>query len=364
MDERAAMTRAVALALRGWGRVAPNPMVGAVLLKDGRVIGEGFHAEHGGPHAELAALSAAADPAGATCVVTLEPCAHHGKTPPCAEALVAKGVRRVVIAGRDPDPVSGDGVARLREAGVAIELGLGAEAAAAANAAFLWSTVRPARPFVAVKVATSLDGFIADRAGRSRWISGGEAREFVHWLRAGFDGIAVGRRTAVRDDPQLTVRGPIAPRVPPARIVFAGRGPLAPSLACLDPDAPGRALVVRAAGTAGPRRAEPGELAASGVTVLETAGLPEALAALRREGVRALLVEGGGRLVGALLDAGLVDRVYQITAPLWLGDGTPAFGQRAGIGLAEAPRWSVTERRALGQDSLVVVDRELCLLAS
>lgn len=359
--EREAMSRAVELALRGWGRVAPNPLVGAVVLREGRILGEGWHADFGGPHAEAAALKRCDDARGATAVVTLEPCNHQGKTPPCAEALLAQGIARVVIAGRDPNPLARGGVERLRAGGLAVEIGVDAEAAAAVNAAYLWSTVREDRPFVAVKVAASLDGFIADVEGRSQWISGAASHEFVHWLRAGYDAIGVGRETALRDDPQLTVRGAVTPRVPPARVVFAGRGPLPVTLRCLDPAAGGPALVVTDPAVLAVRRAA---LGAAGVRLLEATTPQAALRALRQAGVRALLVEGGGTLVGSLLEADLVDRVYRITAPVWLGAGAAAFGVRAGVPLGDAARWVVTERRALGADNLLVVDRALCLPGS
>ena len=358
--ERAAMSRALDLALRGWGRVAPNPIVGAVLLRDGEVIGEGWHAEFGGPHAEVAALAACGDARGATLVVSLEPCRHHGKTAPCVDALIAAGVRRVVAAIRDPDPEAGGGVERLRAAGVEVELGLCAQEAAALNAPFLCSTVRRDRPFVAVKLAHSLDGFIADADGRSQWISGAAPRDWVQWLRAGYDALGVGRRTAVRDDPQLTVRGDVEPRVPPARVIFAGRGEVRGSLRCLAAGVPGRAIVVTDPDVAALRRAALPEHVML-VPVMEVA---PALTVLRREGIRSLLVEGGGRLTTTLLEAGLVDRVYDVTAPVWLGQGTPAFGPRRAIPLGSAPRWETVERRALGLDSLVVTDRDLCSPAS
>jgi diaminohydroxyphosphoribosylaminopyrimidine deaminase/5-amino-6-(5-phosphoribosylamino)uracil reductase len=358
--ERAAMRRALDLALRGWGRVAPNPLVGAVLLRDGAVIAEGWHAEFGGPHAETAALAACDDPRGATLVVSLEPCTHHGKTRPCVDAVIEAGVRRVVVAVRDPDPVARGGVERLLAAGLSVEVGLLGSDAAALNAPFLCSTLRSDRPFVAVKLARSLDGFIADADGRSQWISGAAARDWVQWLRAGYDALGVGRRTAVRDDPQLTVRGEIEPRVPPARVVFAGRGEVRGSLRCLAPDVPGRALVVTHPDVAALRRAA----LPSHVQLVPVADLGAALTVLRREGLRSLLVEGGGRFTTALLDAGLVDRVYDVTAPVWLGQGTPAFGSRRAIPLGAAPRWETVERRTLGPDSLLVTDRDLCLPAS
>lgn len=361
MDERAAMQRALELARRGWGRVAPNPMVGAVLLRDGVPLAEGFHAEFGEAHAEAMALAAAADPAGATCVVTLEPCAHAGKTAPCVDALLAGRVARVVLAVRDPNPAAHGGVERLRAGGVGVTVGLCAPEAAALNAAFLWSHARPERPFVAVKLAASFDGFIADHQGRSRWISGPESREWAHWLRAGYDAVAVGGRTAMADDPQLTVRGPVIPRVPPARVVFAGRAEIGPGLAAFraDEDAPALA-VVPAARAAQLERV----LAPAGVQVLAADRLDDALRELAARGVRSLLVEGGGRLAGALLDHGLVDRVYRVTAPVWLGRGTPAVAAHTARALADAARWTVVERRALGDDSLLVIDRELCLRGS
>lgn len=358
--EREAMRHALALALRGWGRVAPNPMVGAVLLRNGAVIAEGWHAEFGAPHAEVAALQACADARGATCVVTLEPCTHHGKTPPCTEALMAAGVGRVVVAVRDPHPDAAGGLERLRAAGIEVELGLLAREAATLNASFLWAASRPERPFVAVKLAQSLDGFIADADGRSQWISDAAARDWVHWVRAGYDAIAVGRRTAVRDDPQLTVRGEIEPRVPPARIVFAGRGEVRSSLRCLDPAVPGRAILVTHPDVAVLRSAA----LPDDVTILSAVTGADAMAALRAEGIRSILVEGGGALAGSLLEGDLVDRVYAVTAPVWLGQGTTAFGRRRPSPLGTAPRWETVERRALGPDTLVVTDRDLCLPAS
>jgi diaminohydroxyphosphoribosylaminopyrimidine deaminase/5-amino-6-(5-phosphoribosylamino)uracil reductase len=360
VTEQEAMDRALALAATGWGRVAPNPLVGAVLLRHGAVIAEGYHAEFGGAHAEAAALAACGDATGATCVVNLEPCAHQGKTPSCAAALVRAGVRRVVAAIRDPDPVARGGAEVLRAAGVEVEFGLGDRAAAALNAPFLWATARPARPFVALKVATSLDGFLADAEGKSQWISGPEAREYAHWLRAGYDAIAVGHRTAVRDDPQLTVRGPVVPRVPPWRVIFA-REQVEAGLRVFADRLAERTVVLVNPGAAG--RVER-EIGSRGVRVIAAANLAAGLEALRSLGARSLLVEGGGRLHTAFLGAGLADRVYWIHAPVWLGTGVAAFGARDPVTLDGAAAWSVVERRALGRDSLLVVDRELCLPVS
>ncbi len=361
MNEPQAMDRALELARLGWGRVAPNPLVGAVLLRNGRMLAEAHHAEYGGPHAEAAALAAAADARDATCVVTLEPCAHTGKTPPCTDALIAAGVRRVVYAVHDPDARAGAGSARLRAAGVQVEEGLRAKEAAALNAAFLWARTRPDRPFVAVKVATSLDGFLADRDGCSRWISGTEAREWVHWLRAGFDALAVGRKTAVTDDPELTVRGPVVPRVPPRRVVFTRSGAVSATLRLVRTarDVP-TTVFVGVEGVSALRTS----IGGAGVTVAPAADLADALRSLRAMGVESVLVEGGGEVIHSLLAAELADRVYWVQAPLWLGNGRPALGGTVPRLLGDAHRWEVTERRALGADTLLVLDRDLCLRAS
>ncbi len=357
------MGRAIELAWRGWGRVAPNPLVGAVVLRDGRVVGEGWHAEFGGPHAEIMALDAAgAEARGATLVVTLEPCAHRGKTPPCTRAIRAARVARVVCAVRDPDPAAGGGLAALGRGGVDAVTGVRAEEAAAQNAVFLFSRMRGGRPFVALKLATSIDGRIADAGGRSRWISGAEAQAWVHWLRAGFDAIAVGGVTALTDDPELTVRGAVVPRQPPVRIVFDRRAMLnqgvrlvatareTPTWVVASPASPAANVTV---------------LEANGVRVFRPAGLTEGLAEIRDAGITSLLCEGGGALGAKLLAEGLVDRLYWVQSPVWLGgEGVAAFPALPSAPLDAAARWTAVERRALGADTLLVLDRELCLPGS
>lgn len=362
-SERSAMQRALELARRGWGRVAPNPLVGAVVLQGDAVVGEGYHAEYGGPHAEVVALrTAGARARGGTLVVNLEPCRHQGKTPPCTEAIVAAGIARVVAAVRDPDPHAGGGAERLRARGVTVVLGVLADEAAALNAPFLFARRRADRPFVALKLATSIDGRIADRAGSSQWVSGEEARAYVHWLRAGFDAIGVGGTTALRDNPRLTVRGPVTPRRPPVRVVFDRRAMLnetaelvrtareVPTWVMASPDAPAASVA---------------SLERSGVRVSRPASLADALRELRAAGVESLLCEGGGALGAKLLADGLVDRLYWVQAPVWLGEAAvPAFPGVPAAPLAAAPRWIPVERRALGADTLLVLDRELCLPGS
>jgi diaminohydroxyphosphoribosylaminopyrimidine deaminase / 5-amino-6-(5-phosphoribosylamino)uracil reductase len=356
------MRRALELAWRGWGHVSPNPMVGAVLLRGDAVVAEGWHAEFGGPHAEVRALTSAGDKArGATLVVNLEPCAHQGKTPPCTDAIRNAGVRRVVAAVRDPDLDARGGAEVLKRAGIETHIGLLAEEAAGQNAAFLSTRLQTDRPFVALKLATSIDGRIADSGGSSQWISGPEAREHVHWLRAGFDAIAVGGTTALTDNPQLTARGGVIPRRPPVRVVFDRRAMLnlgvslvqtareVPTWVVASPQAPAANVSV---------------LEANGVRVFRPDTMAQGFAQLRLAGIQSLLCEGGGALGAKLLVEGIVDRLYWVQAPVWLGEAAvPAFPGVPAFALPEAPRWTVVERRALGSDTLLVLDRQLCLPA-
>jgi diaminohydroxyphosphoribosylaminopyrimidine deaminase/5-amino-6-(5-phosphoribosylamino)uracil reductase len=356
VDEPEAMNRALELAWRGWGRVQPNPLVGAVVLADGVAAGEGWHAEFGQRHAEPVALEVAGARArGATLVVTLEPCDHQGKQPPCTDAILRAGIRRVVAAMADPNPLAKGGAARLASQGLDVEVGVGREAAAAQNAIFLHRFRTQTRPFVALKLATSLDGRIADSSGHSRWISGERARDYVHWLRAGFDAIGVGGRTTRMDDPSLTVRGSVIPRVPPRRVIFDAGADLDPGLSLVRTAREMNTTVVTAADAAQNRVAR---LVDAGVSVVRAGSLEEALRLLRVDGVGSLLVEGGGRLAGALLGLGVVDRYYWVQSPLWLGErGVPATAGLPSDPIARAERWTVIERRALGEDTLLVLDR-------
>jgi len=351
------MARAVELAWRGWGRVHPNPLVGAVVLdRDGAVAGEGWHAEFGGPHAERAALDAAGERArGGTLVVSLEPCAHSGKQPPCTDAILSAGVARVVFALTDPNPEAAGGAERLRAAGLSVEVGVLADEAAAQSAAFLHRHRMPERPWVALKLATSLDGRIADRYGRSRWISGESARDFVHWLRAGMEAIGVGGATARADNPSLTVRGAVTPRVAPLRVVFDRAGNLPGTMELLRTARERPTCVVAGPLLASDRAAA---LEGAGVRLVRAGSLREGLAALRKLEVGSIVVEGGGQLAGALLADGLVDRFYWIQSPVWLGEGgVPGVAGLPGMEIATAERWSVVERRALGADTLLVTER-------
>ncbi|MDB4952033.1 MAG: riboflavin biosynthesis protein RibD [Gemmatimonadetes bacterium] len=361
-EDREWMRRALALAQRGWGRVAPNPLVGAVIVRDGALAGQGWHTEHGRPHAEVEALGDAGEAArGATAYVTLEPCSHFGKTPPCTQALIAAGVARVVFAASDPNPKAAGGAEILRSAGIEVLGGVEAEAARDQNFAFFHglSAAGDERPFVALKLALTLDARVADRDGRSVWITGEEAREEVHRLRAGFDAVAVGIGTALADDPLLTVRGSTEPRTPPTRIVFdrALRLPATSKMAATASASP--VVIVAEAGASAERRRT---LEGIGVRVVETergGGIDSALRALRREGIRSVLVEGGAGIASALLGAGVVDRLYIFYAPLLLGPaGLPAFGGIGSPPIADAKRWRRLDTRAFGADTLITLARD------
>jgi diaminohydroxyphosphoribosylaminopyrimidine deaminase/5-amino-6-(5-phosphoribosylamino)uracil reductase len=349
-DDRRWMRRALALARRGWGRTAPNPLVGAVLVREGRMVGVGWHAEFGGPHAEAMALAAAGEQArGATAYVTLEPCAHTGKTPPCADALLRAGVSRVVVAVADPNPIAAGGGTKLKAAGVAVEFGVESDAAEWLNAPFLLAARGATRPFVTLKLALSVEGGIAPASRSPQWLTGALARREVHRMRAQADAVAVGIGTALADDPALTVRDVAPPRVPPVRVVFdrQARLPLAGALVRTARETP--VWVVAAPQAPAERVAV---LEQAGVTVLRADGLPTALEALRERGVRHLLVEGGAGIAEALLSGGLVDRVAIFQSSVRLGAGAvPAFGR---LGSTLPDGWRRCVNRRLGADVLTV----------
>jgi diaminohydroxyphosphoribosylaminopyrimidine deaminase/5-amino-6-(5-phosphoribosylamino)uracil reductase len=348
--DRAFMRRALVLARRGWGWTAPNPMVGAVVVRGDAIVGEGWHARYGGPHAEVAALQAAGDQArDATMYVTLEPCAHTGKTPPCTDALIRAGVRRVICAMHDPHPVAQGGGALLERAGIEVVFGLEHDEAFELNAP-IFHALTSTRSWITLKVATSIDGAIADASGRSRWLTGERTRRYVHRLRAGHDAVAVGIGTALADDPELTVRSGRRPRVAPARIVFDRRARLPSDSKLVRTAREVRTILV----TERASSAEARKLADAGVQLLEGT-LPEALTALRDIDIRSVLVEGGAELAGALLNARAVDRMIIFQAPVVLGQGArSAFAHVSPQALPDAPRWRVIGRRAFGPDLMTV----------
>ena len=350
-QDLAFMRRALGLAERGWGHVAPNPMVGAVVVKDGVVVGEGYHAEYGGPHAEVFALKEAGERArGATLYVTLEPCAHTGKTPPCTEAIRAAGVARVVAAVVDPNPTARGGAKKLRKAGVQVALGaLEAEARELNHIYFHGAEFY--RPFVTLKLAVSREGAIADGSRTPRWLTGDEARREVHRLRAGHDAIAVGLGTAIADDPRLTVREVPAPRKPPARVVFSrgGKLPAGSQLVATARDVPVILIAVRI----DPEHRS--ALTAAGVSVLEVRDLNDGLLELASRGIRSVLLEGGARIAGAALRAGSVDRIVMFQTEAELGpDGLQAFAFTPADLVAPGPKWKILRQEKLGADVMTI----------
>ena len=356
------MMRAIELAQRGRGRVSPNPLVGAVVVRDGEPIGEGFHAELGGLHAEVAALqdcgSRGEDPAGATMYVTLEPCAHHGRRPPCTEAIVAAGLGRVVIGSDDPsEKASGRGPGALRDEGIEVAFAEGADASAARllNQAFR-KHARTGRPLVTFKCAMTLDGRVAGADGDSKWISGERSRALVHRWRGETDAIAVGIGTALADDPLLTARTDDDPRQP-RRVIFdsSARLPLDSALVGSIADAP---LTVVASPAAPPKRLD--ALRAAGAEAIVVDGSPAervgaALAELGRREVTSLMLEGGPRLAGAFLAAGEVDRLRLFVAPLVLGAGRTAIEGADASGIADTERELSVEWERVGEDMLARV---------
>jgi diaminohydroxyphosphoribosylaminopyrimidine deaminase/5-amino-6-(5-phosphoribosylamino)uracil reductase len=311
------MRRALALAQQGWGQTAPNPMVGAVVVRDGAVVGEGFHVRYGEAHAEALALKAAGERArGATMYVTLEPCNHFGKQPPCTEAILEARIKRVVIAAADPTALAGGGARHLADYGVEIKFGVEEAAALELNAPFFFAARESRRPWVTLKLALSRNGGMNDPSGERRWISNEQSRAEVQRLRANVDAIAVGIGTVRADDPQLTARGPIRPRVAPMRVIFDRNAetPLDSRLVKTARDIPTVVFAHR------PPVTRLAALHNAGVDVFEAEDLPQALDALRGFDIEHLLVEGGPRLAGEFLRQKLVDRLIIFQSPIELDD--------------------------------------------
>jgi diaminohydroxyphosphoribosylaminopyrimidine deaminase/5-amino-6-(5-phosphoribosylamino)uracil reductase len=354
------LTRALELAAEARGKTSPNPLVGAVVVKDGRTIGEGYHEQAGGPHAERAALAACTeDPAGATMYVTLEPCCHHGRTPPCTEAILEAGIKRVVIASDDPTTkAAGRGLGILRDEGVRVDHVDGdvSESARLINQPFR-KHARTGRPLVVFKAAMTLDGKVATASGDSKWISSRASRERAHRWREEADAVAVGIGTALADDPQLTARAPGATRQP-RRVVFdsTARLPLDSNLVRTAGDVPTIVVCTRAAD-----RAATQALESAGVEVIRVQGstdaerVRDALDELGERDVQSVLLEGGPRLAGAFFDAGEIDQYFAFVAPVVAGGGR-ARAAVAGEGvdkMAAASRALAIQVDRIGDDVLI-----------
>lgn len=346
------MQLALALGRRGQGMTAPNPAVGAVLVKDGVIVGRGWTQVHGRPHAEVEALRRAGGAArGATLYVTLEPCSHHGKTPPCADAIIAAGVARVVSALEDINPeVAGEGHARLRAAGIAVEVGVGREEALRDHDGH-FRLMREGRPHVMLKLALSADGMIG-KPGERVMLTGEAANARVHLLRAQHDAVLVGIGTALADDPLLTCRLPGMASRSPVRIVLDPHLRLPPSSKLVQS---AREAPLWVAG-----QDKSAALEAAGATIVPYAGpddLPALLRELGKHGITRLLVEGGAKVGASFIAAGLVDDIWLFATPVGIGAGVPAL---EGLSLREitaSPRWRVRATESFGQDMLTVYER-------
>ncbi len=357
------MRLALAQARRASGRTHPNPPVGAVVFRGDRVLAAGRTQPPGGPHAEVVALRRALRRYGASVVrgaslaVTLEPCCHLGRTGPCTEAILEAGVARVLVGHADPNPrVAGNGLRRLRRAGVRVDLGVLEDACRAQHRGFV-SVHRRGRPFVALKLAATLDGRIATANGESRWITGRPARAFVHRLRARTDAIWVGAETALADDPELTARrdGRVVHR--PVRVLADSRLRVPPGARLYRDAAGGRTLVLCAEDASTARRRAVERTGARLITLprdREGLDLAAALAALAAHGLTEVLVEGGGRLAASLLRHGLVDELHWFVAPTLLGaDARPALGALGVRRLVQAPELESPRLRRIGRDWLL-----------
>jgi diaminohydroxyphosphoribosylaminopyrimidine deaminase / 5-amino-6-(5-phosphoribosylamino)uracil reductase len=344
------MKRAVALAAKGMGRTAPNPPVGAVVVKDGVIVGEGFHPRAGQPHAEVFALDAAGERArGATLYVTLEPCSHYGRTPPCTKAVIGAGITRVVVGSMDPNPmVAGSGIRILRENGIKVKVGV---ARRETGRLIRWYThwMERKRPFVIAKAAMTLDGRIASPTGDSKWISSEESRAYVHALRNHVDAILVGIGTVLADDPRLTCRLPGGRN--PLRVVIDPNFLISDAAQCLGE----RSIIF----TAEDPDARPG-VARSGARVVRLArdadgrfSWEEILNHLGSLGLHSVLVEGGGSILSSLIRSRLVDELLIFAAPRILGGGLPLVAFPAPDTIAMAMPLVISEARVIGGDVLI-----------
>ena len=348
------MRRALRLARKGRGRVSPNPLVGSVVVRDGRIVGEGAHLKVGGPHAEVHALAQAGGRArDATLYVTLEPCSHHGRTPPCTDALISAGIRRVVCALEDPDPqVSGSGVLRLREAGMTVETGLLRADAERENAAYLKHR-REGRPLVILKLAQTLDGQIATRTGDSRWITGPQARSFAHRWRSWVDGVMVGAGTLAADDPQLTVRHVKGRN--PRPMVVDGRLRVSPRARVFQQ--PGAVLITA---VSSPSRLAP--FSDRGVDIWSfdaprsRIDLRQPLATAGRQGMTSVIIEGAAELAAAALRDRVVDQVMIFVAPRILGRGLGSVGDLGTERIEDGVCLENLHTRRLGPDLLYTAE--------
>jgi len=346
------MDEALKLGAKGLGWTNPNPMVGAVIVKNGKIIGRGYHKRAGGPHAEIEALAGAgAHARGATLYVNLEPCAHFGKTPPCVEAIINAGIKRVVCSAIDPNPrVQGRGIARLKQFGISVSVGVRKEQARSLNEAFFVFHEKR-RPFVALKFAMSLDGKLASRTGDSQWLTGEKARAFARDLRGAYQAILVGVNTVIRDTPHLGVR--TKGMKDPMRIILDSRLRIPMNAPVL------RDANVIIAITSSAPKVKIKNLEKRGIRVLIFKGarisIPKLLAELRKQEIISVFVEGGGDILGSFIDAKIADTVYVFCAPLLVGGaGAVSIGGKGVQKIARALRFKTVSVKSFGDDVLIV----------
>lgn len=350
----------LALASKGKGLTSPNPMVGAVIVKDGKIVGKGFHSKAGTPHAEIIALESAKEKAkGSTLFINLEPCVHFGKTPPCCDEVIKSGIKKVVIGMKDPNPlVNGKGINRLKRSGIEVEVGILEKEARELNEAFVKFT-KTKMPFVIMKSAMSLDGRIATRSGNSKWITGEESRGFVQKLRAEVDGIMVGIGTVLKDNPRLTLRTEKIKRTSPAKIVVDSSIKI-PITAKLFSSKPEARVIIAATNLAGRKKVE--SLRKKGVDVIQTEAdkgnvdMKKLMKELYKRGIRSILLEGGSELNASAIKEKIVDKVFCFYSPILVG-GRDAKGFIGGEGvdrIQDAERVDVREVKRIGKDLLVI----------
>ena len=355
MDDEFWMRRALRLAEKGRGRTSPNPMVGAVLVKDGKTVGEGYHVKAGEPHAEILALGKAGDQAkGATLYLNLEPCTHYGKTPPCAPAVIEAGVDKVVVGMEDPNPlVKGKGVASLKQAGLDVSVGTLENECRKLNEAFC-KYILQGEPFVILKVAATLDGKLATRNGESKWITGEDSRRFVHRLRNQVDGVVVGIGTVLKDDPMLTAR--IRRGRDPYRIILDSRLRVSEKAKVIDLD-PSKTIIATT-GMAPREKIEILEKKGVRILIIDSklgkVDLKACLIKLGELGMTSLLVEGGNQINGSFLDENLIDKILLFFSPKLIGDPlAPGIFSGAGVAsLKEAISIKDLKVRKMGEDLL------------
>ncbi|MEI6221372.1 MAG: bifunctional diaminohydroxyphosphoribosylaminopyrimidine deaminase/5-amino-6-(5-phosphoribosylamino)uracil reductase RibD [bacterium] len=350
------MKKALQLARKGLGKTSPNPVVGCVIVKDGEIVGEGYHQKAGTPHAEVHALHHAGEKArGATAYVTLEPCSHFGKTPPCADALIAAGIKHVVIATQDQNPlVSGKGIAKLRSAGIKVEVGCLEQEAKAINDWF-FHYIETNTPFVIGKLALSLDGKIATKTGDSQWISSEEARNHVHRIREQVDGIVVGKNTALHDNPRLTARRGDKITKTPYRIILDASGEIPVTHPLIANNSDQKTIIVCS------ENLDNHALLQAGVHViplsLDKAGrlpIPQLLKELGSIEIASILVEGGGQVMTSFLNAGAIQRLHCFVAPIIVGnDGIPGFGSLGTETIAQSLHLLNTSYTQFGDTMLI-----------